>query len=401
MTEAQKHKLRLNEIKARLKEIAATKKSDMTDALNSEVIALEAERMETVEKLEAALVAEATDADLRGDQATQDGAFAEMETVAAQASVGQFFANLYEKAAHDGPIAELQAHYGLGRNDLPLDLLRGPDVQAAATPPPANVDRTTQPTVMPVWATGDGSFLGIDMPVVPAGDAVFPVLTTRPTVGGPHTDSTEVAETDGSFEAEVLQPARTQASFRYRRTDASRFADMDSTLRSALTMGLMESLDAEIVGQIIADVGRTAAEATAETFATYRKRLIYDLIDGRYAGAEGDLKLLVGSATLSHASGAYRSNTADDSAVDSLRRVAGGLKVSAHVPAVAGNLQDAIVRRGMRRDAVCPVWRNVSIIFDEVTAASTGEIVLTAFLQFAKKVVRTEGFARVSMRHSA
>ena len=46
------------------------------------------------------------------------------------------------------------------------------------------------------------------------------------------------------------------------------------------------------------------------------------------------------------------------------------------------------------------MWRNVEIIFDEVTRAAEGEIKLTAALQFAKKVIRTDGFARVETQHA-
>ena len=37
----------------------------------------------------------------------------------------------------------------------------------------------------PVFASGAGAFLGVDRPTVAMGDAVYPVLTSRPTVGGP------------------------------------------------------------------------------------------------------------------------------------------------------------------------------------------------------------------------
>ena len=41
---------------------------------------------------------------------------------------------------------------------------------------------------MPIFADGDAAFLNVDQVTVPNGDAVFPVLTNRPTVGGPHAD---------------------------------------------------------------------------------------------------------------------------------------------------------------------------------------------------------------------
>ena len=62
------------------------------------------------------------------------------------------------------------------------------------------------------------------------------------------------------------------------------------------------------------------------------------------------IRLLVGSATLADAAVLYRGNNADDSAVDSLRRITGGLRVSPNIAAASGNKQDALVRKGLRDD---------------------------------------------------
>ena len=75
-----------------------------------------------------------------------------------------------------------------------------------------------------------------------------------------------------------------------------------------------------------------------------------------------------------------------------MMRVSGGVRVSAHVPAVASKKQNAILRRGMRRDAVAPVWEGVTIIPDEVTKAKAGQIVITAVMLHAVKILRADGF---------
>ena len=232
-----------------------------------------------------------------------------------------------------------------------------------------------------------------------SGDAVFPVLTTRPTVHGPFKDSSVAANTTGTFGADLLEPSRVQATFLYRRTDAIRFAGMDGALRSALASGLQEALDKELIDQIVTDVSRTDASA-ADTFATYRSRFLYAQIDGRFASSEADIRMLVGSATLQDMAVLYRANSADDSVVDSIRRVSGGLRVSPHIAAASGNKQDVIVRRGLNDDVHVGLWPGVSVIDDQVTAASKGEINLTAVLLAAWKVTRASGFARVQSQHS-
>ncbi len=395
MTPAQTLQLRAAEIQARLAELAEV--SELSAEQSAEVLALNTERKALPGKLEAAMKAEEADASLRNEG---DGAFAEMASVTAQASVGEFFGNLFNKRQHEGALAELQQHYGMGRNELPLDLLRGADgVQAAVTPAPDNTRRTEQPVLQPVFHSGDAAFLAVSMPTVESGDATFPVLTERPAVGGPFKDSTPVGETTGAFSAEVLQPDRLQASFFYRRTDATRFPQMDSALRSALAMGLSEAMDKEIIDQLVADVSRSAA-SSGDTYDSYRKRLVYDHIDGRFASMESNLRVLLGSQTLADMSPLFRGEQGDVSAVENIRRLVSGVRVSPHIAPAASDKQDAIVRRGMRRDMVAPVWRNVEIIFDEVTKAATGEIVLTAFLQSARKVIRADGFARVETQHA-
>ena len=147
------------------------------------------------------------------------------------------------------------------------------------------------------------------------------------------------------------------------------------------------------------DVTRTDATA-ADTFASYRKRFVYDLIEGRHASMEADLRLLVGKDTLGDMATLYRGNNADDSAVDSLRRISGGVRVSPHIAATASMKQDVIVRRGAHFDAVAPLWQGVQLIVDDVTKAGSGEVVVTGILLAAFKVIRAAGFARIQAQHS-
>ena len=312
-----------------------------------------------------------------------------------RSSLGELMSAVVDGREVDGATRELQTERGIAANQVPLDMLE----TRAVTPGPANVGASEAVVVQPVFATGDAAFLSIGMPRVPAGDAVYPVLTSRPAVGGPHRGSASVGETTGAFTAEVLKPGRLQASFFYLRTDGARFAGMDSALRVALSSALSEAMDKQVVAQLVTDVARTDAAAET-TFALYRSGLVYGRLDGRFASVEGDVRLLLGSGTASHAASKYRSNSADDSALDSLRRISGGVRVSAHVAAVAANKQDVIVRRGSRADAVAPTWEGITLIPDAITKADTGEIKITAVMLAAFKTVRTDGFARIQTQHA-
>ena len=319
----------------------------------------------------------------------------ELRGMLERADVGNIFAAAFERRSTEGAEKELQAHYGIASHAVPLAMLE----KRAVSPAPTNTGASQEQIVQPVFHEGDANYLSVAMPTVGPGDAVYPVLTSRPTVGGPHTDSSEVAETTGAFTADMLAPSRLQASFFYRHTDAARFAGMGEALRMALSSGLSEALDKEVVDQIVTDVARTSATA-ADTFASYRKRFVYDLIEGRFASMEADLRLLVGTDTLGDMATLYRGNNADDSAVDSLRRISGGVRVSPHIGATAASKQDVIVRRGSNFDAVAPLWQGVQLIVDDVTKASTGEVVITGILLAAFKVIRAGGFARIQAQHS-
>ena len=146
-----------------------------------------------------------------------------------------------------------------------------------------------------------GAFLGVDMPTVPVGDAVFPVLTSKLTVTAAAENGT-APETTGAFSADVLTPARLQASFFYSREDRARFAGMDAALRENLSMGLGDALDAQIVngtnGLLNGTVLANHDVTTETTYALYREQFAYGRVDGRFAGTAGDIRIVMGSGEL-------------------------------------------------------------------------------------------------------
>ena len=328
----------------------------------------------------------------------------ELRRLTAAASLGSMVSSAVEHRATQGAEAELQQHHGLAGNEVPLEMLRAPVEHRAVTPGPGTVGVDQSEIVQPVFAMGAGAFLGIDRPTVAMGDAVYPVLTSRPTVGGPHADSTDAPETTGAYDAVLLAPERIQASFIYRRRDAARFAGMDASLRSALTLALEEKLDYEAIrgteglltGTKLAD--HDAAAVT--TFASYLSQFVFGRVDGRYAMQAGDLRILMGSSTYAHAGATYRAAQADDQALDVLMAKTGGVRVSAHVPAVSANKQDAVIRLGARRDMVQPLWMGISVITDEVTKSGAGEIEITAVMLMNSRIIRSAGFYKQQTQHA-
>ena len=54
----------------------------------------------------------------------------------------------------------------------------------------------------------------------------------------------------------------------------------------------------------------------------------------------------------------------------------------------------------MRRDMVAPIWEGISLIPDEITKAGTGQIVVTAVMLHAVKILRAAGFHKQQAQHA-
>ena len=246
---------------------------------------------------------------------------------------------------------------------------------ARLTPTPGASQTEQAETVQPVFATGAGAFLGIDRPSVGQGQAVYPVLTSRPTVHGPvavqPTRGTRRGVRRGAVAAEA------DSGWIYLPPDGCHAVLWHGFgVRMALNSGLQEKLDLDAIagtdGLLTgSNLGNHNVSAVT-TFALYLSQFLFSRVDGRYAEQKNDIRVLMGSGTYGHAGGVYQSS-AYKSALSALEQDSGGVRVSAHVPAVASNRQNAVVRRGMRRDMVQPVWGAVTIIVDEVTLSGKGE----------------------------
>ena len=316
-----------------------------------------------------------------------------------RASLGVIVAKTVSHGQTEGAEAEIQQALGLAGNQVPLAMLE----TRAVTPAPTDVGQTQSPIVPGVFAQSAAAFLGVDMPTVGTGDAVYAVLTKNAEVKTP-AENAAAAETTGSFSADVLSPARLQASFFYSREDRARFSGMDDALRENLSMALGDGLDKQIIqgtnGLLTATNLANNNVSAVTDFAAYLSNFGYSRVDGTYAGMAGDLRSVVGGGTYAHMGSSYRGNNADYNAVDALTRITGGIRVSSHVPAVSGSKQNSVVRLGNRRDMVAAIWEGITLIPDEITKAGDGQIVITAVMLHAVKIIRKGGFHKQQSQHS-
>ena len=324
----------------------------------------------------------------------------EWADVSGRFDLGEMFDGVIEHRASSGAIAEVQAERGLPANAIPTEMLME---TRAVTPAPADTGQTQNAIEGYVFPNSVAAFLGIPSPVVPVGDTTFPVLTSDPAAGTPVENASQ-SETTGAFTADVLTPGRIQASFFWSREDQNRMAGMSDALQAALQGGIEDKLDEQIMegtNGLLTGTNLANHNVTAVTgFSDYVSDFGYSRVDGRYAASGADLRLVMGSATFAHAGGQYRHANADDVALDRLGEITGGVRVSSHVPAVAANKQNALIRLGNLRDMVAPVWGGVTLIPDEITKAANGQIVLTAVLLHAVKILRSGGFYKQQSQHA-
>ena len=407
MTPLQTLELRASEIRSRLADLGGMAELDTEN--RSEMDTLRSEYTDNEARQRALIVAGDGP---RTPVASRTAEGIEYREMLERANLGTIFDVLMEHKTPSGVEKELQDHLGIAGNQIPLDLLRGHGgggtrgrmEERAVTPGASNVGTNQQPVIPYVFPQSSAAFLGVDMPTVPTGDAVFPVLTGTLDVGTPAENASQ-AETTGSFSSDVLTPQRLQASFFYSREDRARFAMMDSALRENLSDGLADGLDKQILGGtnglFIGTNLADNAQTTDDTFDSYLSNLVWKQIDGRYAGMASDLSMVVGTATYQDMGQTYRNTSVDRSALDRVMELTSGVRVSAHVPAPASNRQNVVIKRGMSMTAVAPQWEGIILIPDEVTLAGSGQIKITAIMLWAMKVLRTgAGLVKQGTDHS-
>ena len=389
MTPTQKIQIRMSETREKINDLTTAKSDE--DISRRDTLVAEHKGQEA--ELRAAIESEGA--------ANTSPESREWAGLTSRFDLGEMFTNVMEHRASSGPIAEVQSERGLGANAIPTELLMVE--HRAVTPAPGDVGQNQSEITGYVFPQSVAAFLAIPSQVVPVGDATFPVLTSDPAAGTPAENAAQ-AETTGAFSADVLTPSRIQASFFWSREDAGRMAGMGDALREALQGGIADKLDSEIMqgtnGLLTGTILANHARAAASDYGSYVADLLYGRVDGRYAADLADIRVIMGSPTFANAATKLPTN-GEQNALARIRDDSGGVRVSAHVPAVSNaDKQNALVRLGNRRDYVAPVWGQVTLIPDEITKAGEGQIVLTAVLLHAVKLLRAGGFYKQETNHS-
>lgn len=404
MTNRQRLELRQSEIRQRLNELAAVE--EPTDEESAELGRLQTEYRELEPRLQAAIIAEGADPNHQ-DLGESEGR--ELRQLHERASIGRIVDQIREQRAQDGAEAELQAHYELPGDSIPLALLERR--AAASAQAPATVGTNQQPIEPVLFPRSVAAFLGVEMPRVPVGQATFPTMTAPATGPAGADEGASVDDTAGTFDVNALGPRRLQRSFTYSREDSASFAGMDAALRVNLNDALESGLDLAAINGILAGIDEPDTIGNSVSGFDAFLGAANGAVDGIHAAMLADVRMVVAStrtealpSTYAIMAAAYRGNQGDVSAYDSLQAKSGGVRASAHLAAPAvldgiNNSQEAILARAIgRRPAVAPIWDGIQVIVDPYSESKDGLIRLTAVMLYNFAVTRAGGFVRARFK---
>ena len=394
-------------IRTRVLELRALSDSELTPELRTERDTLDKKYAEGEVKFRASIKALRTEEE-KGTPV--DSEALELRQLTERASVGglgAIAAGVLSGHACEGEARELQQAHHMKGNQVPMSLMRVPMVEdrtSGITPGPSNAGGDQRPIIPAVFPQSVAAFLGINGQSVGVGEAAFAVVSTSASPGAP-AEGSDQAHSTAAFESASLVPTRLQASLFFSVEDAARIQGLSDGLRMNLSDALADALDDQILTNATNGLfsGTNLADNNAGsvgTFATLKKRIVYDAIDGRYAANAGDLRVVMGAASYAFAGGLYRGTNSDVDALESITGKVAGVRVSSHVPAVASSKQELVVARGMAQHVAVALWEGMDLIEDPFSMAKSGEVILTGRLLHAIKVLRKDGFRKVELQHA-
>ena len=171
MTRLQRLQLRQSEARSALGDLLDTAEDKRSDSYADDLGKATAEVRALESELQAALVADEPAEQVTTADTPEDR---ELSHLVASANVGAILDSALDRRAIDGATADLQQHYNLAANQVPLDLLSGPVETRAITTAPTNVGQEQQAIVPAVFPTSAAEFLGISTPRVPVGRGGLP-----------------------------------------------------------------------------------------------------------------------------------------------------------------------------------------------------------------------------------
>lgn len=346
-------------------------------------------------------------------------------------SLGRYLHGIAEQRSLDGAEGELRTEIGLSDQAVPIEALLptpeeradvvSPQTAAGAALPSGTINLSTGPMLNRVFSVTDTAFLGIAMPMVPAGERRYPVMVDGTTAAMVARGGEQDA---GAAKFSVVDANPHRLTGRYV-LDLEGVAEMggllESTLRSDLRMEMGFQLDRQVllgtgaanqVSGIITSLdlvnppgAAKGADSPALTWANARQ-IATDGLDGKFSRTEADIRLLIGGDTYSKLRTLYRTNDSEVDGMAALGALGTRVRRSFQLPPPGTvQIQDtgAAAKNSTKKHqrsvaaseaaaAVAPVWQGITMIRDPYTNAGAAQIVLTAHMLFDFVFRRKDGW---------
>ena len=403
MLESQRIELRLVELRSAIAAFPADGESTDLEKLTTEYRAADVRRA-------ASLITESADADAARAAGDLDAGQREVDAIGSGVGFGDYISAAVEMRSANGAAGEWNAAHGMSPRQFPLSILAPVQMrQTTGTDGQVNQQRWLDR----LFATSAAARLGITMESVPAGVATY-MTTTAGATGAQRAKSQAAAAGAYAIGVQEMKPKRNAVHLVYNIEDAARLPGLGDALRRDMGMELMQAVDKAIfVGDATATgtdadiTGLTTYAALTESEITQANSVLGPgtleaftaLVDGLAAQDLGDLNVVASV-------GAYRlwANTIINSAADNMTMaqflMASGMSYGSRAgidTATANGDFGAFVgrARGIEGAGVAAMWDAGSLIYDEITGASEGEIKMTLNYLWDFDLPRASNFARV------
>lgn len=409
MTPLQQLQLRQSEVRA---EIADRLLDPEEDTERLENLTKEMRDLET--RIQAALVSIEEVVTPR-EELEQDSEQRELETIYQRASILRYIDPLSEGRRVSGAEHELQSGLGISDEQMPIDMLLPPGpapeeqqrADAATSVAAAARDFGRQATILDrVFTRSVAMRLGVRMAMVPPGESNYPVMLTGTTAEQRNIGTMQDAVA-ATFTGFSLSPTRLHARYLFENIDKYRLRGYEEQLRSDIRAVMTDAMDDMVINGdgtapepngFLSELTSPADPGAVTTWGQFYKTFS-DQIDGINAYMISDVIALLGSETFSYAEGLFRTGATDngprESAADYVRMKLGGYTVSSRIPAAASNIQTNILALTSYpgENAVCPVWRGVSLLRDPYSNSQADRTVLSVTMYWNFKIIRETGYS--------
>ena len=433
MTTAQKHALRLSEIRQRLNTIGGLEGDAYDEAVQNEERALMTELDTTEVRYRNALKTEGAEAaTAQGQFGNGDGEGAEVRALLGRVRVADYLGAATAGIGAGGAAAELNAALkvpivgGSGGVSIPWEVLLTPEARQAEQ---RAFTQTTgansydggimaRPILQRLFGADIMGALGVRIDSVPAGRTEWPLITGGVAPDQAVEGTAAAAAVAAAFATETLKPKRLTGRYEWTHELAAQVPDLESALRrdladavrakmSDLILNGDEGTNAQEPDGFLTTIAAPTDPGAEATFADYAGSHA-GAVDGIHAGAEGFVSSVIGVASYQHAATVYQAGSGE-SGSEALKRRSMGCMASSFVPVPTGaemiqngNIYHAAGPNGggadMRGDSVAAMWPTLEIVRDLYSQASTGIILTWIGLWDAQTAFRAEAYQRQAFR---